>query len=391
MQQYHSALYVATLLAAIILAASLLSKTRYGKPLGTALISILLGALLANLSIIPSASNSIPLYSHIFHYIAPLAIFYLTLGVNLNKVKKAGVPMLTLFFVGSMATVVGVLIADALINPQVVLGEDSAAIAGMIAGTYTGGSVNFNAIALHYKVNEAGVLFAGTVAADNILTTLWILVTLAIPKLLQPLWPSKQPLIDNKEQRGASENDTQSAKVTDSENTESTNLADLMVLITVGLAALLLSQGLSHIWPAVPSILVITTIGLVLAQFSYFHNLAGSHLLGLYLVYLFLAVIGAYCEFSAIGSLGEIGFTLLLFVAVVVFFHGLITLLVGKLLVDDWQMIAIASQANIGGGTTAMALAETFARRELIVPAILIGTIGNAAGTYLGFMVVELL
>ena len=136
---------------------------------------------------------------------------------------------------------------------------------------------------------------------------------------------------------------------------------------------------------------MITTIGLVLAQSKYFHELPGSHMLGLYLVYLFLAVIGAYCEFSAINNLGEIGFVLLMFVVVVVLIHGIVTIALGKLLVDDWQMVAIASQANVGGGTTAMALAETFGRRELIVPAILIGTIGNAAGTYIGFMVVGLL
>jgi uncharacterized membrane protein len=382
LEQYHSALYVAAALTLIILSADRLAKMRYGKPLGAALISILLGAILANIGIIPSASNSIPLYSDIFHYIAPISIFYLTLGVNLNKIKKAGLPMLILFFVGSLATVIAVFIAMYIVSPEKLLGESAPAIAGMIAGTYTGGSVNFNAIALHYKINEEGILFAGTVAADNIMTTIWILVTIAIPKLMQPFWPSKQVTNGEINQPNHTTNSTQN---------ESTNISSLMVLIPTGLVALILSEAVASIWPAIPSILVITTIGLLLAQSNYFHGLAGSHLLGLYLVYLFLAVIGAYCEFSAIGTLGEIGLVLLLFVVVVVILHGVLTLFLGRLLVNDWQMIAIASQANIGGGTTAMALAETFGRRELIVPAILVGTIGNAAGTYLGFMVVGLL
>lgn len=290
--------------------------------------------------------------------------------------------MLILFFVGSLATVIAVFIAMYIVSPEKLLGESAPAIAGMIAGTYTGGSVNFNAIALHYKINEEGILFAGTVAADNIMTTIWILVTIAIPKLMQPFWPSKQVTNGDINQPNHTTNCTQN---------ESTNISSLMVLIPTGLVALILSEAVASIWPAIPSILVITTIGLLLAQSNYFHGLAGSHLLGLYLVYLFLAVIGAYCEFSAIGKLGEIGLVLLLFVVVVVILHGVLTLFLGRLLVDDWQMIAIASQANIGGGTTAMALAETFGRRELIVPAILVGTIGNAAGTYLGFMVVGLL
>ena len=290
--------------------------------------------------------------------------------------------MLILFFVGSLATVIAVFIAMYIVSPEKLLGESAPAIAGMIAGTYTGGSVNFNAIALHYKINEEGILFAGTVAADNIMTTIWILVTIAIPKLMQPFWPSKQVTNGDINQPNHTTNNTQN---------ESTNISSLMVLIPTGLVALILSEAVASIWPAIPSILVITTIGLLLAQSNYFHGLAGSHLLGLYLVYLFLAVIGAYCEFSAIGTLGEIGLVLLLFVVVVVILHGVLTLFLGRLLVNDWQMIAIASQANIGGGTTAMALAETFGRRELIVPAILVGTIGNAAGTYLGFMVVGLL
>ena len=54
-------------------------------------------------------------------------------------------------------------------------------------------------------------------------------------------------------------------------------------------------------------------------------------------------------------------------------------------------MIAIASQANIGGGASAIALAESFNRKELILPAILVGSLGNALGTYLGFLVVYIL
>ena len=71
--------------------------------------------------------------------------------------------------------------------------------------------------------------------------------------------------------------------------------------------------------------------------------------------------------------------------------HGLIIIILGGFFYRDWEMIAIVSQANIGGGTTAIALAETFDRKELILPAILVGTLGNALGTYLGFFVIYLL
>ncbi len=68
-----------------------------------------------------------------------------------------------------------------------------------------------------------------------------------------------------------------------------------------------------------------------------------------------------------------------------------IVILLGGLLYRDWEMIAIVSQANVGGSTTAIALAESFNRKELILPAILVGTLGNALGTYLGFFIIYIL
>ncbi|WP_373017625.1 DUF819 family protein, partial [Muriicola sp.] len=104
-----------------------------------------------------------------------------------------------------------------------------------------------------------------------------------------------------------------------------------------------------------------------------------------------LAVIGAYCDLSAVVELQEVGITIFLFASLAVLIHGILLILLGGLIYRDWDMIAIVSQANIGGGTTAIALAETFHRNELILPAILVGTLGNALGTYLGFLVVYLL
>ena len=38
-----------------------------------------------------------------------------------------------------------------------------------------------------------------------------------------------------------------------------------------------------------------------------------------------------------------------------------------------------------------MALAQNFGRHELVLPAIIIGSLGNALGTYIGFFVATLL
>ncbi|NNL01872.1 MAG: DUF819 family protein [Eudoraea sp.] len=355
-------------------------KTKFGKQFGAALIVILITAVLANLKLIPSASNSIALYSAIFKYVAPISIFYLLLNVNLTSIKQAGLPMVGLFLIGSLATTLGILLSWVVLSPEGVLGDDGKIIAGMLTGTYTGGSVNFNAVALEYGFQEKGILYAGTIAVDNVITTLWIIITLSFPTFLRRFWKDKTK----------SKSNTVVTNKAHPED-EGIDLISLTWLVFLGLAAYYLSDVLSGLLPQIPTILILSTIGIVLAQTKFVANLKGSHNLGLYLVFIFLAVIGAYCELSAVTELKEVGITLLLFASLAVLFHGILVILIGGLIYRDWEMIAIVSQANVGGGTTAIALAETFDRKDLILPAILVGSLGTALGSYLGFFVIYIL
>ena len=380
MEFISNPLYVLAVLCLLVILSIYAGRTRFGKQVGAALLVIVFGAVLANAGVIPTASNSIDLYNAIFTYVAPISIFYLLLNVNLTSIKQAGLPMVGLFLIGSLATTAGILISWFLFSPSEVLGENAAIIAGMLTGTYTGGSINFNAVALEYGFQENGVLYAGTIAVDNVITTLWIVVTLALPVLMQNFWKAK--VFQTKA----------SADSTNPEQVESgMDLMSLAWMVFLGIGGFYGSSLISDLLPRVPFILILSTLGILLAQIKFVARLKGSHELGLYLVYLFLAVIGAYCELYAVAELKEVGLTLILFTGVAVILHGIITVLLGGLIHRDWEMIAIISQANIGGGTTAIALAETFKRKELILPAILVGTLGNALGTYLGFLVVYLL
>ena len=370
--------YVLLMLCLMIILSLYVGKTKLGKQLGSALLVILFTAIIANLKLIPSASNSIELYSIIFEYIAPISIFFLLLNVNLVSIKKAGLPMITLFIVGSLSTTLGILISWIIISPENVLGSDANVIAGMLTGTYTGGSVNFNAVALEYGFQKKGILYAGTVAVDNVVTTIWILATLTFPLILSKIWKGKVFL-------------KQTISIEKNFDEDKIDLVSLASLIFLGISAFYISEILAKKFNSIPSILILSTIGILLAQTNFISKLKGSHSLGLYLVHLFLAVIGAYCEISAVYELKEIGITIFLFTCVSVFIHGILIIVFGGLFYRDWQMVAIASQTNVGGGASAIALAETFKRNELILPSILMGTLGNAIGTYLGFFVIYIL
>ncbi len=371
-------LYVLSILCLTILFSGYVEKTKIGKHLGgSAMLVILFTAVIANLNMIPSASNSIKLYDIIFQYIAPISIFYLLLQVNITSIRKAGLPMVGLFILGSIATTIGILLSWGLFSPEVDLGESGKIIAGMLTGTYTGGSVNFNAIALEYEFQKKGFLYAGTIAVDNVVTTIWIIITLILPMGLKRIWKSKRHL--KSKPRPINRLDKKEDQITP---------RSLGVLIFLGISCFFISEQIADSLIKIPSILILSTIAIILAQTKFISNLGGSQTLGLYLVHLFLAVIGAYCELGAVSQLEEIGITLFLFTLFAVGIHGLLFFVIGGFVYRDWEMISIASQANIGGSASAIALAESFNRKELIVPAILVGSLGNALGTYLGFFVI---
>ena len=76
---------------------------------------------------------------------------------------------------------------------------------------------------------------------------------------------------------------------------------------------------------------------------------------------------------------------------VIVAVHGAVSFGLGALFRIDPDIVAVASQANIGGGTSALALARSLDRPDLTLPAILVGSLGYGIGTYLGFLTGEYL
>ena len=380
-------LAILAILALNIVLSEWLNRHTALRYLGTTLLVILVTAVVANLGIIPSASQGSPLYSGIFKYVAPISIFYLLLGVNLGQLKQAGLPMLVMFLIGSASTAIGAILAIKLVGGAAALGENYRALAGMMTGTYTGGSVNFNALAIHYEVTEEGNLYAGTVAVDNILTALWMIATLLLPKLLQGWFPRQNgedalSQLSGEEIRELERED---------ENLDPMHLGWLLAL---GAGTLFVSDMLAEVLGSrgypVPSILILTTIALLLAQWPVVQRLSGAKLLGLFSIYLFLAVIGAFCELGALGQIGELAIVLAVFTTTIVVVHGLLIFLSGGILKQDWDVVAIASQANVGGASSAMALAKSLKRTDLILPSILVGTLGSGLGTYLGFLVAGL-
>ena len=377
-------LYILTVLLLLILFSEWLAQKRFFKHIGSVLLVILFAAILANINVIPSSHNAPALYDGIFQYGAPLGLFFLLLQVKLKDLKLAGLPMIIMFLAGSAATVAGAVIGYFILSPQHHQINLAYAVAGMYTGTYSGGSANLNAVALEYGVNKDGTLFAAINAADNIITTIWMMMTILLPSVFQRYFPRKRKIAPEFE------------KLTDEElkrqllqPANNIQLWDIALLLALGLGTMFISVQAASYIKGLPSILVLTTLALLFAQVPFVQKLQGSRIIGFLLIMLFLAVVGAYCDIKALVQSGTAAGILLLWVTLIVFIHGTLIFLIGGMLKQDWDIVSIASNANIGGATSAPVCANSIGRPDLQLPGLLAGSVGNAIGTYLGILVAE--
>jgi uncharacterized membrane protein len=151
-------------LAAIIAAAAALAfwldhRVPMLSKLGASLLTLIFGAILSNLGIVPAAS---PVYDAVAGPVTSLAIAWLLLSVNLSDLRLAGPRMVGAFGLALLGTALGAFIGAVAFSSS--LGEHGWRLAGVFTGTYSGGSVNF--VSVGRGVGLPDSLWAGATAAD---------------------------------------------------------------------------------------------------------------------------------------------------------------------------------------------------------------------------------
>ncbi|MFK7830173.1 MAG: DUF819 family protein [Congregibacter sp.] len=359
---------ILTVLAAIWLE----NNTLIFKKLGAAALSILIGMLFSNLGLIPGTSTVYDFFRGP-GVLAGITLFLLT--VDLGSIKAAGGPMLKAFLLGAFGAalggaVMGLVLADA-------IGPDAWKLSGQFAATYIGGGVNFAAVG--QALNTSSEYFTAGVAADVIVTAIWLIICITVPAYFgKTVTEDRVP---------SSEDGSNIANLLNSTRTPIT-LWDLAVLAATVMGCLWLSGVIAELIPIIPKIIWLTTLALALAQLSAVQKLSGSLVLGNYLLLLFLATNGAV---SVIARIIEIGPVIFYFALGTVLIHGVIIFGIGMMLKIDSKVIAIASQANIGGASSAMAIAGARGTPHLILPGIAVGLLGTALGNYVGLLIAQLM
>ncbi len=352
-------------------------KKWFGKLSGI-LVTMISMSLLAMANVVPVASNptiKVDVYNMVFSYFIPISIPMLLFSSNILKIVKESGKLLVAYILGAIGIVLGCFIAFWFID----LGPDSGNTAGVIAATLIGGSVNFIAAAeiLNFSTNP---LFTATIAVDNFVSNLYTLFLFLTPSLLFLSRFFVKPKKEN--------------EVEDPEKAEKAQFPMTLerIAVSVFIAALIAGignllapylQDLLHTKLNL-SILVITVLAVLAAnlfpkRLKPLEDTAFS--LGLWMMYIFLAVIGAATNMTQIFSIGP---AVLAFYLTIMIFHFLFMLALAKLFKLDVYEVVISSAANIMGPSVAAPMAASMGQKKLVTPGILVGILGYIIGTFIG-------
>ena len=357
-----------------------------------AIIALLIALAASNLSIIPT---SCVLYDEIiWGYAVPLGIPLLLLQCNMKKIWRETGRMMVIFLIGAAGTVAGAFLAYTLLHSYI---PGLEGVAAMMTGSYIGGGVNFAALALEFDVGE---IKAAATVADNLLMALYFFALLLFAGMKFFRAHFSHPHIDAVLESGDTEGaKTQAAAYWSRKDISLKDIAlDFAYAAAVVYAAKLIAALIGGLIPDTGVVfhilhtffgseyVWITTVSMAAATWGekQVAKLSGSQEIGTYLIYLFLFVIGVPASIPKIIHETPL---LLAFTGIMVAVNMLFCFIGGKLLRFDLEDIILASNANIGGPTTAAGMAISQGWSALVGPVMLVGTFGYVIGTYLGILV----
>lgn len=372
-------------------------KYTWAAKISGAILALILAISFTNLNIIPINS---PLYDDVvWGFAVPLAIPLLLLQCNIKRIWKETGRLLIIFLIGAVGSLVGALLGYYLLKDNI---RELNGLAAMMTGSYIGGGINFTALADAFNVS--GTMISATTVADNLVTATSMFLLLSIPAVGFFRKHFNHPHMDEVEKSNDSENAKNAAaaywhKKEISLKDIAINFAYASIVVTF---SKLIAQNLSDIIPTGNIMLNmcntffgsqyiwITTLSIIISMIfeKQIEKLSGYNELGTYLIYLFFFVIGVPASIPMIIKNAPL---LFVFTIIIALTNMLFCFIFGKLLKFNLEDIVLASNANIGGPTTAVAMAISKGWTKLVGPIMLIGTLGYVIGTYFGIIIGSLL
>lgn len=343
---------------------------------------MLCSLLLANVGIIPFKS---PAYNLINKYLVPLAVPLFLFDSDIKRVVRDAGSLLLAFLVGALSTVAGTIAACACI-PLKSLGDQGWRVALALNSRHIGGAINFVAVA--DTLNIDGSVVSAAIAADNIVVALYFAVLFYLSKPGEPNNDATTSKEETESMNIPSLGDEIIVVAEEEEITTSSiaySLASASVLVTIG------GIMTRAICPSLSSMVITSLLTVIAATLrpSWFQMLRKSgSAIGILFLQLFFAASGASGSLALVISKAP---SLVAFSMMQIAIHFLVLIGVGQCILRlDSNELYLASNANVGGPTTAAAMAQAKEWNRLILPALLVGVFGYASATALSLSLVPL-
>lgn len=341
-----------------------------------AIMALIIALLLSNFNIIPLESK---VYDDVWGYVVPIAIPLLLFQCDIKKIWKESGRLAIIFLLSSVGTMLGAVVGFYLLREYIPTLNN---IAGTMTASYIGGGVNF--VAVQTALNLDKQLASALIVSDNLLMVLYFFVLIIIPTI---------PFFNKyfkREYRNDIKNMDDKKEVKRSITLEDVafnfTISVLIVAVSFGFSDLILAEDRGYVINFLANkYILLTSITVILATVfsTFFKKLIGSQEIGTFLIYIFFAVIGIPASIKSIVVNSPL---LLVFCAIMVIINMVITFAFAKLFNFSLEEAILVSNANIGGPTTATAMAISKGWTKYVAPVMLVGTLGYVIGTYAGLI-----
>lgn len=356
---------------------------KWAEKISGPVIGLILAVIATNTKLIPASA---PTYDAIWEYCIPVSVAMLLFRADLKKIVRETGQAFLCVNVAALGTVIGSIVAFLALRNAI---PELHKMSGVMTASYVGGGVNFFAVADSLKP-DADILSAAVVA-DNFVMALSFLLLLWIPGAPFFRKHYKHPHEAAAGKGGAAEGaKTLSAAYW---GKREISLMDLAATVALAFAIATAAGKLAGLLGGVTSgmlktilgnqfvILTILSVALSTLFPKFFNGLKGAQEIGTFMIYIFFVVIGCPADLWLILTQAPL---LFVFCVIMAFFNVAVLLGFGKLFKLNIEELMLASNATLGGPSTAGAMAVAKGWENLVVPGILIGLWGYIIGTPLG-------
>jgi len=239
-------------------------------------------------------------------------------------------------------------------------------------------STTFNSVAVAETLNIDGAIVSSAIAADNVVVALYFAFLFYLATADDAETSSSDRDANSASKSSVSEKSTSIDKESITTSTIAYSVATASCLVTVG------SAITEAICPNLSSLVITSALTVLSATIfsSWFDILRTSGTaIGTLLLQMFFAASGAGGSIMLVLRQAP---SLFLFSALQIVIHFLVLMGIGRGMIRlNANELFLASNANVGGPTTAAAMAQAKNWKTLVLPALLVGVLGYGIATAL--------